>query len=81
MVGEMMKQNLLDFCTDETAAASVEYGILVATISIAVIGGATILGGGWYKQGLWWTFYRLAVFFETGCWYDVNGMCYGGSAW
>jgi len=72
----MMKQHLLDFYAHETAAVAIEYALLTSMIAMAIIGAASLLGGGW-GSGLGWMFYRLSIFFETGCWYDKTGTCYG----
>ena len=75
MVGEIMKQHLRDFYAKETAGAAIEYALLTSMIAMAIIGAASLLGGRW-GSGLWWMFYRLSIFFETGCWYDKAGNCY-----
>lgn len=39
-----MVQILKSFARDETAATAVEYGLILALISAAIIGGATTIG-------------------------------------
>lgn len=34
------------FLNDDTGATAIEYGLLAALIAVAIIGGATALGGG-----------------------------------
>lgn len=40
----VLKKNLRDFCRDESGAAAIEYGLLVALLALAIIGALTTLG-------------------------------------
>ncbi|MEZ6852825.1 Flp family type IVb pilin [Halodesulfovibrio aestuarii] len=39
-----MLSSIKEFITDERGASAVEYGLLIALIAVAIIGGATLLG-------------------------------------
>ncbi|KXF79036.1 hypothetical protein ATN84_04650 [Paramesorhizobium deserti] len=39
-----MKNLFVRFAKDESGATAIEYGLIAALISVAVIGGATVLG-------------------------------------
>ena len=38
------KDKMLDFCKDDSGAAAIEYGLLVALLALAIIGALTTLG-------------------------------------
>ena len=40
-----MKTQLLRFITDESGATAIEYGLIAALVGVAIIAGATALGG------------------------------------
>jgi pilus assembly protein Flp/PilA len=40
-----MRMALIKFCNDESAATAIEYGLIAALISVALIAGAATLGG------------------------------------
>jgi pilus assembly protein Flp/PilA len=39
-------ERIKNFFSDESGAAAIEYGLLVALIALAIVAGATALGGG-----------------------------------
>jgi pilus assembly protein Flp/PilA len=41
----MMKTLIARFMKDESGATAIEYGLIAALISVAIIGGATAIGG------------------------------------
>lgn len=41
-----LRQFLRSFAADESGATAIEYGLLAALIAVAIIAGATLLGGG-----------------------------------
>lgn len=41
----MLKKNLMKFWREESGASAIEYGLLAALIAVAIIGGATAIGG------------------------------------